>query len=148
MGWYGLYWYERTASGKPNRKRTLDNEFNGDGGTVVKSCMRGTTYYAIWQDGKDGTYTGIVCPTHMMDGELFYKPLSEKDGPLHYAAPRSFIEFLEENAPIEGDDIFAQGAREWRAKCLEHADEVRARRKSRNEWRSRMRDWRARYASR
>jgi hypothetical protein len=142
MGYYGIPWYEKDRRGRPNRKKTLDKEFTTDKGKVVRSCMRGTVYYAIWQSEEDGSYVGLVSPTHMMDGELFYKPLSELDGPLHYAAPRSFIEFLEKNAPLEGDDLYTDGAREWRAKCLEHADEVRKKRIARNEWRRRYEAWR------
>lgn len=147
MGYYGIPWFERDRRGRVNRKATLDKEFDHDGGTVIKSVMRGTTYYALWKSEKDGSYTCIVAPTHMFEGEFFYKPLTEFDGPLYYAAPRSFIDFLEQHAPIKGDDIYADGAREWRRKCLEHADELRARRKARNERKRRYKAWLAsRYA--
>jgi len=147
MGYYGIPWYEKDRRGRPNRKRTLDKEFTTDKGKVVRSCMRGTVYYAIWQSTVDGKYVGLVSPTHYLDDELYYKPLSEYDGPCATSAPRSFIEFLEKNAPIVGDDFYAEGAREWRRKCLEHADKVRERRIARNERNNRFKAWLAsRYA--
>lgn len=149
MGYYGITCYQRDRRGRPNRKATLDTEFTGTDGTIIRSTMRGTVYYGIWQSATTGDYAIIVAPTHISeDDELFYKPLSEDMGPVYYSAPRSYIEFLEKHAPIEGDGPGAVWAREWRRKCLEHADEVRARRRFRNERRRRYKAWlEAAYAS-
>ena len=135
MGWFGTpgCYCRHNRRGGVNRKATLDSEFSDGRGEVLSSTMKGTTYYAVYHDKERDEYTALVVLTHVRDGEFWTKTLTERDCPLRaVACPRSYIEFLDEHAPIVGDGVLDGYARDWRARCLEHADEVRERRRRRN----------------
>lgn len=135
MGWTGMvHGIEYTTRGTVDRKATLDKEMSGHGLTtyleVLKSSMRGSTYYAAvryvnFADGEERVI-GLVCLTSV-DGKGWnrcfnYKDMSEDMGPYYYDCPASILDLL--------SDTDNETALKWRAACREKADKKKAERKN------------------
>lgn len=141
MGWTGLYvahntGIEYTTRGTVDRKATLDKRFtcaSSDGlrtWEVVKSTLRGSTYYAAVRtvDAGAGTVTtwALVCLTSVTGkgwNQYFnYKDMSEDMGPYSYDCPVSILDML--------SDTDSKCAQEWRAACREKAAKKKAENKN------------------
>lgn len=145
MGWYGIYrgYCARNRRGGINRKRTIDNEMNTGTTRVVMSTMRGTVWYGVIKEVATDAYVGLVCPTHIADGELMYKPLSEDMGPIYYAMPASYLGFLDARAPLDTTTQAGKWAAEWRESCRRYQGERAAERREARAWKARIRELRA-----
>lgn len=138
MGWYGIPSgaCRKDRRGGVNRKATLDEEMTSRHGFPLMSTMRGTVWYAVYQP-TDGKPYGLVCLTHIRNGEFSYKPMDETMAPVYYAMPTSYLDYLDEHAPTDGETQFARWARQWRAKCREEnqaKSRQRARRREFRKW--------------
>lgn len=144
-------WTETTATyhypnGTINRKAECDAYFmeslNRGYYHVVKSTMKGSTYYAavmpLKRPKKDGAgktmedasghtiyenipnvdreIVGVVIRTYVRDGNFGYKIIDETCGPCYYDCPKSILDVL-----TETDSKYAI---EWRKKCYETAKQV------------------------
>lgn len=142
MGWYGIPSgvCQKDRRGGINRKRTLDEEMTSKGGFPLMSTMRGTVWYAVYQP-IDGKPFGLVCLTHIRDGEFSYKPLDETMAPICHAMPTSYLDYLDRHAPIDGDRQCDEWAKEWRNACRQENERKRKRRAERAEFRSWLKGW-------
>lgn len=123
MGWvsYHATFYKKGAI---DRKAECDNEMtatseNGTKWEVLKSAMRGSTYYAaVKRTNPDGSsyVFGVVCLTSVdrKDYDNFaYKDMDETMGSYKYDCPLSILDLL---SPTDNEY-----ALEWRKKCRENA---------------------------
>ena len=106
MGWTGIDMYMATPK---DRQRYLDDQFNYKDNRVIKSTMRGTTYYAVINSPKYGNFA-VVCLTKYSRGEFAYKDMDETMGPYAYDFPVSWLKLL---SPTDN-----KYANEWRKKVL------------------------------
>lgn len=115
MGWteYHAQYYK---NGKVDRKAECDNLWAKDC-KVLKSTMRGSTYYGALQL-PDGNVIGTVVITSGTNRRdpyfnFGYKAMDETAGPCRYACPKSILDLL---TPIDNEY-----ANQWRNKCREMA---------------------------
>lgn len=120
MGWTGIDGrYIKTAT---DRKEFCDDRFNYEDERhkwkVLRSAMRGTTYYAAVEmsdkETKASFVRGVVVKTaktkaHGYD-EFLYKELIEDMGPVEDRCPKSIISLL---SPTDNEY-----ASDWRNRCL------------------------------
>lgn len=132
-----MFNWETDKRGGVDRKATLDREFtraSSDGlrtWEVVKSTLRGSTYYAAVRtvDAARGTVEtwALVALTSITGSgtweKMFnYKEMSEDMGPYYYDCPASILDLLDETA--------SETANKWRAACREKAAKLKAARKN------------------
>lgn len=124
MGWTGtraVYYYK---NGTVNRKKECDEYLNTclDGYELMRSTMRGTTYYAAIRKIKEEKQpvTGVVILTRVDNSEglnFFYKVITENMGPAETKCPDSILDLLTEPE----SDI----TRDWRKTCREYNQQKR-----------------------
>lgn len=124
MGWTGtraVYYYK---NGTVNRKKECDEYLNTclDGYELMRSTMRGTTYYAAIRKIKDEKQpvTGVVILTRVDNSEglnFFYKVITENMEPAETKCPDSILDLLTEPE----SDI----TRDWRKTCREYNQQKR-----------------------
>ncbi len=115
MGWTGTRYYgEDTAK---NRQIKITDIIETEWGRtdrryqVIKSCMKGKTYYAAVKH-PDGNIFGLVVLTTMNDGWLDYKEICEEQGPCECDCPESILSLLSDTSDPE--------ALGWRKRCREY----------------------------
>lgn len=124
MGWT-FYNAMTDFNGKVNRKAECDRlmTWNSEqsAGEVLKSTMRGSTYYAALKHTDKRTNevvnVGVVILTSsdLKSGFNFgYKDMDETMGPGYYDCPKSILNLL---SPTDNEY-----ALEWRKSCIENAD--------------------------
>lgn len=110
--------FETTASGEHAYSWGFDS-----------MAVRGSTVYAImWREHsttKNRVYFGTVILTQRKRGQFGYKDMSEDCGPYYYDAPVGMIKRLNLLAPVDP----GSNAAGWRVRCLQHADERKAKRR-------------------
>ena len=125
MGWlcYNATHYN-WSTWKVDRKAEMDSLYNWEDETktvsVLKSAMRGSTYYAAVQviDKQTGERTvtaavDLTCGSRDNPGCNFgYKPMGETMGPYQYDCPKSILDLL---TPTDNEHAI-----EWRRRCEEH----------------------------
>lgn len=113
MGWTGISEYETiTKNGKIDRKATLDFIFNCDGYTVIRSCLKSTTYYAAIKHPKNYIFGLVVLTSIVNDGkfkEFMYKDMDESMEPYYYDCPISILKLL--------SNTDNENSLNWRNKC-------------------------------
>ena len=110
MGWDYMY----TNGIKVNAKEMLDKAFSKST-RVLKSCMRGSVYYAaieLEENGEKQTTAYVVLTRQNKDG-FGTKFMSETVGPVESNCPLSILNLL---TPID-----SKYANEWRKRCRENA---------------------------
>lgn len=115
MGWTGTHVNGLLRTSKA-KKEAMDGIFseNPKWGTVVKSSIRGSEYYAAIRLTKTGKVFGLVCLVRVDNNDYFnitYKDMDESCGPFYYNCPKSIIALL---SPTDN-----KNALKWREKCLE-----------------------------
>ncbi len=133
MGWTS-YRAEHYKNGNVDRKAECDayweEGLNRGHYKVLKSCMKGSTYYAaikqmvkrvendIYEPIDDGIVFGVVFLTSVDNKSYWenfaYKDMDETCGPYKYDCPKAIIDLL---SPTDNEY-----ALEWRRKCLENAN--------------------------
>lgn len=117
MGWT---WYNATnyKNGKIDRKAECDKLFTDEHYKVLKSCMKGSVWYAAVEYHKEEkriVFAAIVltktCDRNFEYYNFGYKDMDETMGPFRYDCPKSIIDLL---TPTDNEC-----ANEWRRKCLE-----------------------------
>lgn len=113
MGWleYPATFYK---NGKIDRKAECDNEFNNNKFEVLKSCMVSTVYYAAVRYKKNGTVFCVVGLTHVRNGNILTKFITEDAGPGEYKCPKSILKLLSSTTNVHVNT--------WRKKCEEYHD--------------------------
>ena len=121
MGWDSYHVY-----GKIDRKHECDlaNTWDTEESSckVLKSAMRGSTYYAAceYTDKKTGKIErfGSVCLTQVDSKDYFnfyIKKMSESMGPCYYDCPIGILDLL--------DETESEWANKWRNECRSRAAE-------------------------
>lgn len=115
MGWDFCHAKYYKPNGSVDRKAECDARFTWGTYKVLKSSMKGTTYYAAVDDGK-GNIFAVVALTAGQDRHNPYfnfglKSMSEDMHPFFYDCPKGILDLL------TGTDN--QSANEWRSKCRE-----------------------------
>lgn len=122
MGWTNFHATHYSKNGKIDRKAECDCRINGETEkrkwTVLKSAMRGSTYYAAVEftdkeTGKSEVFAAIyLTKTTMRDHfNFWYKDMDESGGPCECDCPKGILDLL-----TETDSEYAI---EWRARCRE-----------------------------
>lgn len=114
MGWdfsHATYY----KNGKVDRKAECDDQFTWGKHNVVRSSMKGTTYYAAVDNG-EGVVFGVVALTagQCKDDPYFnfgIKSMDETMHPYFYDCPKAILDLL---TPTDNEN-----ALKWRAKCRE-----------------------------
>lgn len=120
MGWTYQHAKHYNANGSINRKAELDSQFNWEAEIskyeVLKSAMKGSTYYAaVRHTNKQTTLSSVfavICLTHsaMKDYYNFgYKDMDETAGPYEDECPKGILDLLTETQ--------SKYALEWRERC-------------------------------
>lgn len=128
MGWT-FYNAMTDFNGKVNRKAECDRlmTWNSEqsAGEVLKSTMRGSTYYAALKHTDKRTNevvnVGVVILTSsdLKSGFNFgYKDMDETMGPGYYDCPKSILNLL---SPTDNEC-----ALEWRKNCIENAEKKKS----------------------
>ena len=123
MGWD--FWNVDTWNGKIDRRKEMDRQYTWETDTVkvsvVRSAMRGSTYYAAIERleklTNNRTVHAVVGLTKTDSKDYFNfgcKTMDETMGPYYYDCPKSILDLL-----TETDN---QSALDWRAKCRERAE--------------------------
>lgn len=120
MGWSGIPKYELSRTDTKGRQEYFDHWVNTgwpmDGGgyrmELLRSAMRGTTYYAAIKDKVKNNVWAIVILTNIEDGFFYYKEISEDMGPCESDCPKAIIDLL---SPTD-----CEYALEWRKRCLDN----------------------------
>lgn len=123
MGWTTKSATHYTMRGDVDRKAECDGIFNEDSKhgkwEVLKSAMRGSTYYAAVKrtkpDGSSHVF-GAVCLTRVDNSDYYnfaYKDMSEDCGPCESKCPISILDLL---SPTDNEYTLA-----WRQRCRENA---------------------------
>lgn len=118
MGWTGSH--VDPCRGKIDRKHECDlasiGETNSDRWEVLKSTMRGATYYAAVKHTNKLTgefnVFAVVLLTRVDNSDyynFYYKDMDESMHPFYYDCPDSILELLTETE--------SEAAREWREIC-------------------------------
>lgn len=119
MGWTS--YHVDTYKGKIDRKSECDKlwtQEEHDGYPkleVLKSIMKGSTYYAAVQNVAKGITFGVVVLTRINNKNycnFYYKEMDETMGPGYCECPDSILKLL---SPTENEY-----AREWRKSCAEY----------------------------
>ena len=120
MGWTG-YHATHYKNGEIDRKAECDAVFSGENENgkweVLKSSMRGSTYYAAVRrtkpSGESYVFAGVALTSvDMKDYYNFsYKDMDESVGPGCYDCPKGILDLL---SPTENEYALA-----WRARCRE-----------------------------
>lgn len=93
-------------------KQHLDEGFGSDY-TVVKSALKGFTYYAAVRDDRTGVVVAAVTLVrYYRDGTIGVKDMDESMGPCERECPQNILDLL---TPTDH-----QWAQEWRIDCLEN----------------------------
>ena len=115
MGWD--FWRAKhyKANGQVDRKAECDEQFTWGKHNVVRSSMKGTTYYAAVDNG-EGEVFAVVALTKGQDKSDPYfnfgmKSMDETMHPYYYDCPKAILDLL---TPTD-----SESANEWRAKCRE-----------------------------
>ena len=122
MGWTGCRatHYKR---GKIDKKAAMDHEFgkNPDWGTIVKSAVVGSTYYAAIHSTKYDVVWGLVCLVRTKNNiEICYKDMDETMEPYYYDCPKGVLDAL---TPLDDPRFDYLGkeskemAQKWRDDC-------------------------------
>jgi len=123
MGWD--FWHVDSWNGKIDRKKEMDKQYTWENDAakvcVVKSVMKGSTYYAaiehLEKSSGERTVHGVVGLTRI-DAKDYCnfgcKTMGESMEPFYYDCPKSILDLL-----TETDN---ENALNWRAKCRENAD--------------------------
>ena len=128
MGWdyeHAQYYDKR---GNVDRKRILDERYtwedNNAINAVIKSSMKGSTYYAAVKRIEKSTgkikIWGLVCLTHIDMKEYFNfgcKPISEDMAPYERECPKSILDLL---TPTD-----SKLANEWRDDCRRNLKRIK-----------------------
>lgn len=119
MGW--ISYHVDTYKGKIDRKSECDKlwmqeEYDGYPKLeVLKSVMKGSTYYAAVQNVTEGITFGIVVLTRVNNKDycnFAYKEMDETMGPGYCECPDSILKLL---SPTENEFAI-----EWRKNCAEY----------------------------
>lgn len=122
MGWTNYHAIHYNESGKIDRKAECDSRINYEEESrsckVLKSAMRGSTYYAAVEytneeTGEHEVFAAIfLTRTTMRDYYNFwYKDMDETCGPFECDCPKGILDLLTETD--------SEWANEWRKKCRE-----------------------------
>ena len=113
MGWTE-YHATHYKNGKVDRKAECDGLWN-ENCKVLKSTMRGSTYYCALQtpEGDVIGYVVLTSGTNRRDPyfNFGYKAMSETCGPFCYDCPKGILDLLTETD--------SENANIWRSKCRE-----------------------------
>ena len=115
MGWTSYYvGTEMTAK---ERQRELDDMNNMGDFKVLKSAMRGSTYYAAIErtNGEKRMVFAVVTLTSCRDGEFAYKDMDESEHPYYYDCPKGILDLL---TPTD-----CKSANKWRENCRKRIEE-------------------------
>lgn len=115
MGWDFCHATHYKADGKVDRKAELDARFTWGNHKVLKSSLKGTTYYAAVDLG-EGNVVAVIAITSGADrNDPYYnfgtKVMDETMHPLYYDCPKGILDLL-----TETDNY---NANIWRSKCRE-----------------------------
>lgn len=124
MGWTGYHATNYNRRGEIDRRAECDEQMSGENERgkweVLKSTMRGSTYYAAIRrtDKETGErhVFGCVCLTSVDMKDYFnfsYKDMDESMGPGCYDCPASILDLL---SPTDNEYALT-----WRQKCREKA---------------------------
>lgn len=125
MGWTSYHAYP--YKGKINRKYECDKlwtQTEHDGYPelkVLKSTMKGSTYYAAVQNVTKGVTFGVVVLTNVNSKDYYnfcYKEMDESCGPCQSECPDSILKLL---SPTD-----SEYALEWRKRCEKNNAKKRA----------------------
>lgn len=115
MGWDFCHATHYKTNGTVDRKAECDSRFTWGTHKVLRSSMKGTTYYAAIDFG-DGNVGAVVVLTTGRDRRDPYfnfgmKVMSEDMHPFYYDCPKAILKLLTETD--------SENANEWRSKCRE-----------------------------
>lgn len=124
MGWT-YYQADFYKNGKVDRKAELDSHFTWTEGdrkvTVLKSAMRGSTYYAAVRNQNEASgldiTLAVVCLTHTNAKSYHnfgYKDMDETMLPFYYDCPKGILDLLSET---EDENALA-----WRERCRQEIE--------------------------
>lgn len=111
MGWNGVHFDEKIRTTK-EKKMAMDYEVNDGLNEVLKSSMVGNTYYAAVKEKKTGDVYGLVGLVRVKNTDfinLWYKLISDIEGPVEAKCPRSILALL---TPTDNEL-----ANNWRNRC-------------------------------
>ena len=115
MGWT-FYHATNYKNGKVDRKAECDKLFNNASCKLLKSTMRGTTYYCALETptGEVTAYVVLTAGHDLQDPycNFGYKYISETCGPYKYDCPKNILNLLTPTTNTY--------ANEWRQKCREN----------------------------
>lgn len=112
MGWTSTHAFNYYKDGSINRKAECDTIFDRGDYTIVKSAVKGSTYYAALKNKNTQEISGMVCLTRTSTVDHFnftYKEIWEDMGPGESNCPKSILDML---TPTQN-----QYANEWRQRC-------------------------------
>ena len=111
MGWTGIRNTIAVDSSKA-RRDLVDHEIETSWGgyRVIKSAMKGSTYYGAIQH-PSGNVFGLVVLTSIAGNEFMYKEMDESMGPYSYDCPACILKAL--------DPTNDETSNTWRERCME-----------------------------
>lgn len=103
MGWTS---YKQTSS----KKEEILNYLKDSRFEVIDIACRGRDNYVATRNIETGQIFAEVVLVETKDGEIYFKNLTEDEGPFYWNCPKRIIDKLTEAT--------SETAKEWRAKCL------------------------------
>jgi hypothetical protein len=120
----------------------------GEGVEILRFCSRGwTEAYAVLRAKRTGDVFGVAIMLKHAPRSYYnlgYKDMDESVGPNINGAPASYIDLLDELAPLDDQKDPSGWARGWRARCRAKAAIKKAYRAERA---AASKEWKARYAT-